>query len=82
MEKIDISLKFCGALKEFFTDHNIQVGEEILVGELIDKLLNTNYVAKTVFDVSQVAIGLQIVRRDFKISVNCEVVFMPPFSGG
>ncbi|MDD4991704.1 MAG: MoaD/ThiS family protein [Paludibacter sp.] len=83
MEQIDIIIRFFGGLKTFYSDSiSLQLAKGISVNEVIDKLLELNSEAQEVLDISQLAIDSTIVPKDFIITEKCELIVLPPFSGG
>lgn len=83
MEQIDIIIRFFGGLKTFYSESiSLQLTKGTSVNEVIDKLLEMNSAAQEVLDISQLAIDSTIVAKDFIITEKCELIVLPPFSGG
>jgi molybdopterin converting factor small subunit len=83
MEQIDIIIRFFGGLKTFYSDSiSLQLTKGTSVEEVIDKLLVMNSEAQEVLAISQLAIDSIIVPKDFIIIERCELIVLPPFSGG
>lgn len=83
MEQIEITIRFFGGLKTFYSDSiSLQLAKGTSVNEVIDKLLEMNSAAREVLGISQLAIDSTIVEKDFIITEKCELIVLPPFSGG
>ena len=83
MEQIEIKIQFFGELKKYFSEAiYLDVNKGVQASDVIDTLLAMNASAKSIIDISQLAIESTIVARDFIIDTNCELIILPPFSGG
>jgi molybdopterin converting factor small subunit len=83
MEQLEITIRFYGGLKTFYSDSiRTQVTKGTQVKDVIDKLLEINSAAQEVLEISQLAIDSTIVAKDFIINEKCELIVLPPFSGG
>jgi molybdopterin converting factor small subunit len=83
MEQIDIIIRVFGGLKTYYSESiSLQLTKGTSVNEVMDKLLEMNSKAKEVLDISQLAINSTIVAKDLIITENCELIVLPPFSGG
>lgn len=83
MEQIEITIRFFGGLKTFYSDSiSLQLAKGTSVNEVIDKLLEMNSAAREILGISQLAIDSTIVEKDFIITEKCELIVLPPFSGG